>query len=714
MQIQSLAQYVRFDTKHVNSVDLSRAVTPKNGVEQFRLISMSGICICEDQFFASEFNDRHSKNLPMQKIIDGSGEWVAIGETAEGDQYLVLADTYGYAPLFYSYVQDQGLIASNNFQGVVAGLRDVGVEPELDLVNYFTLLGSSTPQFQNAYASTTMSLHVKILSPSNALIISKDSFKVVERSSLTDHMDKPCYDTLLRRGVSTSINMIKSLQPFHQNRRITLSGGVDSRLTLGLLKESGETKNFDVHTIDPRTWKSSSGIETLTNDINIANSIRENYALNWWGPGKRDAVSLSYAESLSTHQHFRSNYSFTFSPGSIHPMYKDSLLTIRGGGGELLRATDGGASMSKLVMAADVEQEAYVPWVARRMLKSSIIPDPYFDPSLQSLISSFDTCKGSNFEEQMNFFYYTYRNRAHFGHTRHTRSTNETLFLPLSNQFFLEAARMIDFEERKGGKVVRDIFAELDPFLLSLPFESKHWNKMLQAADYDSYDWNNTAWVQSIASRDRASINFINNWARGDRGEQFAFDPKKSGINFLREGFSVIEDCVKPDTRATVQKFHHDVLNFVYRGKFNPHHLVAKLASALDVFFPPSHSNGTFINGDLRSPLAPQVFYTSQNPCEFSELPYKEILELNPNIIKLDDGFRVEAKPTSCRKDDFVYAFYLLKNGKRIDYQWYSDCTSVDFIVPIDPGRYEAIAFARLKGKERYTFQDRTQYLHCE
>src|SRR5699024_6541268 len=79
--------------------------------------------------------------------------------------------------------------------------------------------------------------------------------------------------------------------------------------------------------------------------------------------------------------------------------------------------------------------------------------------------------------EKLNELYRRTRNRTHFGHVRQSGSTNNYAFHPLSNQYFHQASRMLSFEERSTGKLVRDLFLLNEPSLLNLPFENEDSTK---------------------------------------------------------------------------------------------------------------------------------------------------------------------------------------------------------------------------------------------
>lgn len=653
--------------------------------------------------FSNEFHD-----IPVRQILDSSGEWLAVAQSHSKSLMLVLADSYGYSPIFYSLVKDQGIIISDSFQGVVAGLRDYGITLHLDVANYTTLLAAKGPQFQNAFSHRTMSEEVKILPNDRVILLESGVARIIPRKSLGGSSAESSYEKALSRGIVRAQQLLQSVNESEDfDRRITLSGGVDSRLTFAILASATGNVNFDIHSIDPRAWKTPSTRHVIERDITVAENIRESYGLSWWRPGAREVLSIDFMESLAIFQSYRSNYSFLFSPSSTHMLYKKPLITVRGGGGELLRSTDGGVSMSKAHKDDGVSNGTQATWLAGKYLRSAALLPAFKEMAYDAVEKAFSDMPGYTFEQQMNAFYFRYRNRAHFGHSRHSAASNEIGIHLLSNPDFLRASEILNFEERSDGRMVKDIFNRTASELLDIPFENEKWNDKLSNATYGSLDWKSINWQNSVR-RANGEVSFRDGWNRGQRGENFSYDVQQSLLNYIREGFMVIEDFVESDIRAHLHEQHVLILSSLAQKKLNANQIVAKLASALDVFFPTSTSNRRLFNlANVARPSFKKV--VSLPPCPRDGYNNKPVIELFPTLEKTSSGFKVCANPTPSREFEFMYAFYLLKDKDKIAQVWYGKESHVEFAVQHSDGSYKAIAFARFRKKKGPpTFQQST------
>lgn len=683
-----------------------------DNIESFKIKLISGISFMENQVLEVDFASEVYGDLSINSIIDSQGEWAAIAESSEQNKFAILADAYGYCPVFYSIVDNCGVFVSDSFQGVMSGLRDFEVERHLNTTNYTTLLAGQGPQFQNSFSHATMALEVRILPVEELLLVSQTCIQFVSRSNFGAAAFETSYENALRRGVESSSVVVNALNDLEDHsKRVTLSGGVDSRLTFGILAASSANINFDVHSIDPRNWGTPGTRDVIERDIKISNEIRSAYDLSWWKPGKRDALSLDFRESLALHQSYRSNFSFLFAPSSMHVMFQRPLITLRGGGGELIRSTDGGVSMSKALRGdpdSDIHDVGH--WLARKYLGTALLTSEYRERAYASVSDSFVSTTGETFEERMNSFYFNYRNRAHFGHTRHTASTNETALHLLSNPYFLQASKLIPFESRASGQMVKDIFSETSSGLRNYPFENKHWSDVLSTVRYDSYDWSNDSWKDSVANRSGIPLAFRPGWDRGQRGEKYRFDRSQASINYIVEGFSVLEDLISPDERSSIREQHLMILENVRKKKVNPFHLVAKVASALDVFFvPTSGTRRLFSLTPSRGIISSRARIVPTIPSFPNDgINNASIFEQRPTIIMNDLGFLVRSNPVLNGDQDYVYAFYLYKDGKKIDQVWYQKYSSTTFSLERRPGVYHAIAFARYVGRSSPTFQEPT------
>lgn len=705
-------QYVSFqtDAKLVSKESTIRT----NELNGFSVTHLSGLLIGSKGVFLKDFNEPLECELTLFDVKYSYGEWASVAkrERIAEDDYIIFSDSYGYCPVFYSLIPEKYLIISDTFHGIISALEENDITRTLDVRNYVTAISTQIAHFQNAFSHNTMSSEVKILLPGQYLHVTNQSVALM---NWQDHDDQKSYELNIRNAVELASIALRALNDLPEiSKRITLSGGVDSRVALALLKHAGVEKEFNIFSMDPRTWTSPGTSRVIKRDVVIANLIREKCGMSWWRPGDRSMISLDFMESLRAFQSYRSNYAFTFKPASTHTIHSNTMLTIRGGGGEILRSTSGGRAMSNKFNLENrrpsdsASEEA--KWLAETYTKNTLITDRFRELMKSSIIESYEFSRGENFEERMNSFYFNYRNRSHFGHARHSNTSNDMPLQLLSNPYFLEASRKITFKERSEGLLVEDIFELAAPELLAFPFEDQLWTERL-ARDPLEVDLESDGWIESYDEnlKDLPKAAFFNGWGRGERNEKFEFDSEQSSVNYVTRGFSLIEAHAPASLRNDLLAQHTIILKALRQKKLNAFNLVAKVASALDVFVPfSSNGNGirmTCKRSALRDQISSRVLTPSKPKVISDGISNMPVFEQKPEMIRNEYGFTIRANPQGQITILMDYAFYLLRDGKRIAQRWYEESESADFTGNFDEGTYSAISFARPKGETAPTYQ---------
>lgn len=652
----------------------------------FNIHSFDGIGVTRSKLLNSEIPRAELQDQSLDSIANANGEWTAIADRSSNGQmeYLFFADRFGYSPIFYSVANDASMVISNSFHGVIAGLDSINVTRSLDIIHYAALIGSNTPNFQNTYSHSTMANEVKMLPAENALLIDSRGAHLINRDLLGNIQDISSYESAITLGIENALDILRVVSSIPNiSRRITLTGGVDSRLCASLMVASGTIGSFGVSTIDPRTWKSPTGKETLTKDIVVSNSIRDEYNLSWWQMVPRRQVSHGFMESLTCFQSYRSNLAFTFKPSAMHTRFKDPVLTVRGGGGEIIR-TD--ASIEKISIDFEAtksndenEQIEESTWYAERFLSGSVLRGALRKLVVQSIAEDFPLEYGNSFLERMSKMYLDFRYRGHFGHQRQTTSANDLILHPLSSPYFLKASRMLDFQDLSNGKMVRDIFNQTAPEMLGFPFITDQWTSLLQAGSRGPNDYGSSEWMNSLdSSVSRSKANFDIGYEPGDRGENSNFESRQACIEYIRFAFSRIESTLDATNRPLIAEVHRAVLSRVNERKFIDGYVVAKAASALDIFYPQA------VTGVKNS------FSCVSELKVRTELPHVPVVEINiphlpqdgyhnavfsgfrVKLVKNTDGLMATVRAAGYSGDPVEFAYYLYRNGKRVGVHWYS------------------------------------------
>src|SRR5699024_6525933 len=331
-------------------------------------------------------------------------------------------------------------------------------------------------RFQNLVADETMAREIHLLRHNEALYIGPESASIIDRTALSHASQVDDYGSALTKGIETAATSIGTFARAnaHHNPIITLTGGVDSRLILALLSTTDIASEFKIWSMDPRNARRPQQRKVLTADVEIANELRNKFKLKWMSPRFRSKISLSFDEALAHYQSFNSNFSYRFTPANHVTVDEHPLLTLRGGGGEILRGTGSARIMASRYLSDEqrMEPSRHVEWAAKFHLSRSLLSGPTRDIAEQYLIEIFSSYPKFSLRESADAHYRDTRNRGHFGHMRQSEALNDRLFQVLSNPFLVRAAELIGYQETISGRVVADIFDAIDPSLRRIPFES--------------------------------------------------------------------------------------------------------------------------------------------------------------------------------------------------------------------------------------------------
>src|SRR5690606_34548697 len=132
-------------------------------------------------------------------------------------------------------------------------------------------------------------------------------------------------------------------------------------------------------------------------------------------------------------------------------------------------------------------------WIGKQFaLNPALLKD--FRPVVHEFLAeAFSHAEGDTFEERLNHDYLRTRNRSHFGHIRQGAVGNEISIHLSSAAYVLQASRLIPFEEKATGGLVRDLF-RLAPELQRYPFENEDWNQRLGTSPQLEIDFTGESW----------------------------------------------------------------------------------------------------------------------------------------------------------------------------------------------------------------------------
>lgn len=559
------------------------------------VVSIEGIVMDPDRHWSLAHSDEVPVRCIVGDIADSSGEWTAIAEQRDDDfcRYLAFSDYAGYAPIFYSFLPGKAVVVSGSFSGAVQGFKALGGITTLNLGNYLTLISGRARTFETLISSETMANEIHILRPGEALSIEHQAVTIVDRESLSPAATRNNYDEALTAAVEYTSSTISHLLSSNTEAvpLITLTGGVDSRLVFALLNTTDFLQDFRVWTMDPRDKKDPNQRRVFTADVEISNQIRKSYGLSWMSDWKQQKVSASLTETLARHQSFYSNYFFQFYTAKHIQLEKDPIVTLRGGGGEILRGSSNARVANNRYdeyVAAGGELED-VKWAADNFLERSFLTNELRPISQDYLAKQLSSKDPSSIREKLDTFYKDHRNRAHFGHHRVSEGKKDHILQVLSNPYMQRLVDLSNYDYVSSNGIVMDLFSATEPDLRKFPFESEAAHKELHLLTnapfrYDERD----SWIADFDEIQRRSkTNTYQLFSEpGHRGEDIVSDAQEEGIAFIRHGFRIIEQLVSPDLRRALELQHARVLTRLDNKQIPLGKFMAIVASTTDIVAP--------------------------------------------------------------------------------------------------------------------------------
>lgn len=578
-------------------------------VREMRVVSASGILMDSRRNWSLTHSERLPERCKISDIADASGEWTALAADTNGRKarYVIFGDRSGFSPVFYSLLPQKAAVISDSFNGVVQGLTKLGASPSLNIRNYLTIVTGKTATFDTLVSSETMAEEIHILKPDEALFVDHDSVKVFSRSSLSLLSEIVDYKQALSLAIEQTSQTIQNFVSTSENALplLTLTGGVDSRLVLALLTQTDVLRRFKVWTMDPRKSRNPNEQRVHTADVEIANQIRRSYRLQWMSPRRKSKFSVSVEESLARHQSFNSNFSFKFLPSKHLTLVEHKSLTLRGGGGELLRGTTG-------ARLTEARYEKYrqgggkltaEAWTAKDYLGRSPLSDalrPLGEEFLREQFSASHT----SLRMKIDTFYRETRNRAHFGHHRVSAGVNDYIMQVLSNPHLQRVHELADYDYVSSNGIVLDLFTSTEPKLRKFPFESDEANKILHTPSRRGFKYKNRdSWSADfdLLGKQASPYPFLETAEPGMRGEDISRGIHAVAKAYIEEGFKILESLAPREFRGALERQHSTLISQVSKGNLSPGGVMAKVASAIDLVLPMPLDNARHFYTDLDS-----------------------------------------------------------------------------------------------------------------
>lgn len=697
-----------FIVVHTAASRIDRASTPRgvSDFDDYYVCRASGIFLHEKFQFSGDYTSHWNWRTSLNDAADAMGEWslIAKREGGGGEEYVSLSDPYGYAPVFYAFVPGRYIVLSDSFGGASAGLESLGVSRTLNISNFALVMPNWVGGFLGPFSDQTMANEIRVLSAEECLHISQERVVTLGRSTVGRSQQVGSYSEALDRAIDYSTNVLDALSKNESlDRRIRLSGGGDSRMVLAMLASAGIHSNFKVQATDPRGLTGYSA-RVFGRDIEISNTLRKQFGMQWATREPVRSFELDFKESLSHFLGYRSNFGQDFYPSRYRNIPETPLLTLIGGGGEIIRASKGaqeyavqsGLETNTPEVGSAEEDRIVAEWLTQKLA----VIDPLKGEVRDLIENSFGRTLGSTRWERFNHNYFLARNRTHFGHARYSESENVSVCHPLSNAYFLKAANIASFEYRAGEGVMRDLLYRTTPELAQVEFADAPVTSAVCVSGVERVP-SSDGWQDSFdrALSNRPSRRRVPAFERR-RNVALSFDPMQSSINYLRLALAELGSRVPGDDAEYVLQQGERLVSAARATKLKSTDLAGKAASALEVFHPTGSSSSRIdlycsAVQDASVGIASTIAVPSTRNDGWNSV---FVIELQPKLESSGRTLVADLAPVNAVAEDYEFACYLQCDGvtiQRLPYQ-----AGHVFVIsgPALSGEYSIIGFARRKG----------------
>lgn len=407
---------------------------PRTAKKHIQILHFRGYAVTDEQLILSRAG---IEQLIQSKGVDGlmnaEGAFTAI--VSVHDEIFAFTDRFGFEQLFYTDNHDGSTIISSSFHLLIEAKVKIERRVKIDreICEAYLLRMDITDQL---FSRRTLVSGVFLLSYQRSLCLTPGGVTVELESWKNRHFESN-YSSLLRKGAERILQKIDVMSRLSESLVVSLSGGLDSRVTYSLSKLV-PLKNL---------YLLSGGADK---DRQIAHQVAKLYDDQPHGRlPRRRVLSLDPATALRRWE-FTHLGVYSFLEVS-QTLYIDpfAAIELRGGcGGPLKTFFD---NMESEFARVDNLNLRKLP----ELLKEDL-------PDLPSAHSTLD------WRDRQ---YLGYRNRIHFGRTMAECSRSILRFDPLMTPDLLSAAALTPREWRQAGQIHCDLLLLVNPMLAFMPFD---------------------------------------------------------------------------------------------------------------------------------------------------------------------------------------------------------------------------------------------------
>ena len=482
MSLQNTADDICFVFHNVKQQDSPSSSVASFDFEQAQCSYLYGFLTASSRNVISTGTQQLGESLSLAEAESAIGEWFGVFGWSNSGTRVVVADQFGYQPVYYRSVSnDSGtgtLLVGSSATAIAYMAETLGEETKLDATQVQSALGTKHAWGITMQSDHSMALGTHILLPGEKIFVNDGVWSLIE-SELHGYTDTD-YDALLDAGAARAIKQIQVAHSLDVDQRhINLSGGRDSRMVMALLAASGLAGEFTITSMNPETWVPASSRPLLRQDLYVASAIGEQYGMDWSPAFDSEYVPLSFEESLDLWQQFRAHKNFGFKARKGLYVQKGTNIELRGAAGETFRGFNAVSSLgahgnwenTPTSIIRDLEL------VVKDVYSLGLLDTEGLRLQRQNLQRLVDKFSAPTIEEFLHRRYSVFRNRSHFGHTRESMANGQLPVLPLSQPEFYKAGALLGPNKMTTDQIAFDLIERLEPSLNTLRFDDGQWGK---------------------------------------------------------------------------------------------------------------------------------------------------------------------------------------------------------------------------------------------
>jgi asparagine synthetase B (glutamine-hydrolysing) len=209
------------------------------------------------------FGDDTNWHLPLQDFPDGS-----FALFREGKQYLEIVSDPAASRTIWYFMNDDIFVASTSQRAIILFLG--GFEFNEMVIPWMLSNGSLGPLL-------SWDKRINCLPPDSSVILNKKKWSINRKSNPIEFSESKKSDEQHERNLKEALNStFKSLRINYSDWALTLSGGIDSRGVLCLLKDSKQ----DIEDLMSVTWGLNTSLNEEKNDAFVAQELAIKYNLS--------------------------------------------------------------------------------------------------------------------------------------------------------------------------------------------------------------------------------------------------------------------------------------------------------------------------------------------------------------------------------------------------------------------------------------------------